>query len=93
VIALNLPRARRIARFAAAAYTNAFNIMAGEALVTLGQFFVLALTVLVGIAGLFLAAAPEGGFSSGIGFSVFLAAVIYAFAFIKRHFDRIDASR
>jgi hypothetical protein len=53
---------------------------------------VLALTALVGIAGLFLAAAPEGGFSSGLGFAVFVAAVIYAFALIKRHFDRIDAS-
>ncbi len=58
---------------------------------TVGQLFVLALTAAAGIAGLFLAAAPDSGVGGVIGLAVFVAAVIYAFAFIKRHFDRIDA--
>jgi FtsH-binding integral membrane protein len=58
---------------------------------SIGQFFVLALTGVAGIAGLFLAAEPDGGAIGTIGLAVFAAAVIYAFAIIKRHFDRLDA--
>jgi hypothetical protein len=60
---------------------------------SLGQLFVLALTVVIGIAGLFLAAVQEGGAASTIGLVIFVAAVVYGFAFIKRHFDRVDAGR
>jgi hypothetical protein len=58
---------------------------------TLGQLFVLALATVVGIAGLFLAAASGGGASNCIGLAIFVVSVAYAFVLIKRHFDRIDA--
>jgi hypothetical protein len=58
---------------------------------TLGQVFVLVLAGVAGIAGLFLAAASRGGAGELIGLAIFVAAVVYVFAGIKRHFDQIDA--
>lgn len=58
----------------------------------LQQWFVLVLVTCIGIARLFLADAQDSNASLLIGLAVFTAASIYAFAFNKRHFDRIDVS-
>jgi membrane protein implicated in regulation of membrane protease activity len=62
--------------------------------VSIGEWFVLALTCAVGVVGLLLAASGgEGSGSYTIGLMLFVAAVIYAFIFIKRYFDRVDQTR
>jgi hypothetical protein len=48
---------------------------------------------LVGLVGLFVAADAGEGTPYGLGLLVFVAAVIYAFALVKWHFDRLDAER
>jgi len=53
----------------------------------------LLLTCLVGILGLFLAADAGEGTLYGIGLLMFAAAVVHAFALVKRHFDRLDGER
>ena len=46
------------------------------------------------IVGLLLAAeSRDNGAAYALGLGLFVVAVVYAFAFIKRHFDRIDQSR
>jgi hypothetical protein len=57
--------------------------------VSLGQWFVLAVTIGVGVIGLLLAA--SGGENMyALGLMLFVGAVIYAFIQVKRHFDRVD---
>lgn len=59
---------------------------------SLGQWFVLAVTCIVGVIGLLLAA--SGGENSyALGLMLFVGAVIYAFILIKQHFDRVDGLR
>jgi hypothetical protein len=58
--------------------------------VSIGEWLVLALACGAAVVGLLLAAAQDGGASYPIGLALFVAAVAYAFVFIKRHFDRID---
>ena len=60
---------------------------------SIGQWTVLALAILVGIAGLLLAASQNEGATYGIGLALFAVAVVYVFACLKRHFDRIDQAR
>ena len=57
----------------------------------LTEWLILLVAVFAGIGGLFLAAGSEGGATYLIGLLVFAAAVVVAFARIKRHFDRADA--
>jgi len=59
----------------------------------LTQWLLLLMACLLGILGLFLAADAGEGTLYGIGLLVFAAAVVYAFALVKRHFDRLDAER
>jgi hypothetical protein len=61
--------------------------------VALWQWFVLALACAAGIVGLLLAASDKGEATYNIGVGLFVAAVAYAFVFIKRHFDRLDLPR
>jgi membrane protein implicated in regulation of membrane protease activity len=56
----------------------------------IGEWFVLALACAAGVIGLLLAASNDGGGTYHIGLGLFIVAVVYAFVFIKRHFDRID---
>jgi hypothetical protein len=57
--------------------------------VSLGQWFVLAVTCVVGVIGLLLAS--SGGENIyALGLMLFVGAVIYAFILIKQHFDRVD---
>jgi uncharacterized membrane protein YhhN len=57
--------------------------------VSLVQWLVLAVTCVVGVAGLLLAA--SGGENKyALGLMLFVGAVIYVFIQIKQHFDRID---
>jgi hypothetical protein len=58
-----------------------------------GQWLVLALACAVGVTGLLLAASDSGGATDTIGLGLFVVAVVYAFVFIKRHFDRLDQSQ
>ena len=60
---------------------------------TLRQWVLLLITLLVGLAALFYASGPRAGAAYGIGLVVFGVAVIYAFVLLKQHFDRIDAER
>jgi len=60
---------------------------------SLTQWLLLLLTCLVGILGLFLAADAGEGTLYGIGLLMFAAAVVHAFALVKRHFDRLDGER
>ena len=60
---------------------------------SIGEWVVLAIACLVGIGGLLLAASQGEGATYGIGLALFAAAIIYAFAFLKRHFDRADQAR
>ena len=56
---------------------------------SLGQWFGLAVTCVIGVIGLLLAA--SGGENIyALGLMLFVGAVIYAFVLIKQHFDRID---
>ena len=59
----------------------------------LTQWLQLLIACPVGIFGLFLAAGAGSGTFYGIGLLVFVAAVVYAFAFVKWYFDRLDAQR
>ena len=55
------------------------------------EWFLLILAAAAGIAGLFLAAASGAGTTEYIlGLSGFVAGIIYAFALLKRVFDRMD---
>jgi len=60
---------------------------------SLRQWLLLLVTCLVGIVGLFLAANTGGGTLYGIGLLGFAASVVYGFALVKQHFDRLDAER
>lgn len=57
------------------------------------QWLILALTIVVAIVGLFLAASGNTGIMYAAGLLLFAAAVVYAFILIKRHFDRVDQMR
>ncbi len=59
----------------------------------LTQWLLLLMSCLVGIAGLFLAADAGEGTLYAVGLLLFAAAVVCAFALVKRHFDRLDAER
>ena len=56
----------------------------------LGEWLRLIGCVIVGLAGLFLAAAGQRGTEYEFGMVLFIAGVCYAFYLIKQHFDRID---
>jgi uncharacterized membrane protein HdeD (DUF308 family) len=58
-----------------------------------GEWLVLLLTVAAALAGLFVASGAGEGTSYILGLLVAIGAVAYAFIYIKRYFDRIDASR
>ncbi len=60
---------------------------------SIGEWLVLALACAAAVVGLLLAAAREGGATYVIGLGLFAASVVYAFVFIKRHFDRIEQTR
>jgi 1,4-dihydroxy-2-naphthoate octaprenyltransferase len=57
------------------------------------EWLVLALACAAGIVGLLFAASDSGGPAFTIGVGLFIAAVVYTFVFIKRHFDRLDQMR
>jgi hypothetical protein len=61
--------------------------------VSVQQWFILLLTCLVAIFGLFVAAGSEQGTMYAFGLLLFAAAVIYAFRQVKLYFDRIDQLR
>ena len=54
-------------------------------------WLVLVAAVVVAIGGLFMAHA--GGGVYGLGLALFVVGVVFAFWFIKRYFDRLDAGR
>ena len=59
-----------------------------------GEWLVLALACGAGIVGLLIAASGGGeGTTYTVGLGLFVAAVIYAFHFVKRYFDRVDQAR
>jgi hypothetical protein len=59
-----------------------------------GNWLMLAVGCAAAIVGLLLAAdSQDNGAAYALGLGLFVVAVVYAFAFIKRHFDRIDQSR
>lgn len=58
---------------------------------SLREWLMLLLAILVGLGGLFYASAPDAGAAYGIGLVVFGVAVIYGFMVVKRHFDEADA--
>ena len=60
---------------------------------TNGEWLVLVLACAAGVMGLLLAASESGGATDIIGLGLFAVAVVYAFVFIKRHFDRLEQSR
>jgi hypothetical protein len=62
-------------------------------MMTLTQWLLLLIACLAAILGLFLAANSGGGMLYGLGLLGFVAAVVYAFALVKRYFDQIDAGR
>jgi len=62
-------------------------------MMSLKQWLILLIVCLVGLVGLFVAADAGDGTPYGLGLLVFVAAVIYAFALVKWHFDRLDAER
>jgi hypothetical protein len=55
------------------------------------DLLILALLILIGLAGLFMISA--GGTIYGLGVAVFVVAVVLGFYVIKRHYDRIDSGR
>lgn len=55
------------------------------------DLLILALLILIGLAGLFMIAA--GGAVYGLGMAVFVVAVVLGLYVIKRHYDRIDSGR
>ena len=57
------------------------------------QWFILLLTCLVAIFGLFVAAGAEQGTMYAFGLLLFAVAVIYAFRQVKQYFDRADQMR
>ena len=54
------------------------------------QWLVFAVTCIVGVIGLLIAASGGEGNGYALGLMLFVGAVIYAFIQIKQHFDRID---
>jgi len=54
------------------------------------EWFVLAVVCAAGVIGLLLAASNGGGAIYHVGLILFVVAVVYAFVFVKQHFDRID---
>lgn len=54
------------------------------------EWWMLLAAVVVGIGALFVASSADGGTMTGVGLTVFVAAVGYALYVVKRHFDRID---
>ena len=59
-----------------------------------GNWLMLAVGCAAAIVGLLLAAeSRDNGAAYALGLGLFVVAVVYAFAFIERHFDRIDQSR
>jgi membrane protein implicated in regulation of membrane protease activity len=55
------------------------------------DWVILIVAVVVAIGGLFMAHA--GGGVYGLGLALFVVAVVFAFWFVKRFFDRMDAGR
>jgi membrane protein implicated in regulation of membrane protease activity len=55
------------------------------------EWVILAVGILLAIAGLFIADA--GGGVYGLGLAIFVVAVVFVLWLIKRHFDRADAAR
>jgi hypothetical protein len=62
-------------------------------MMSLKQWLTLLIVCLVGLLGLFMTADAGEGMLYGLGLLVFVAAVVYAFALVKWHFDRLDAER
>jgi hypothetical protein len=60
---------------------------------SIGEWLVLALACAAGVVGLLFAASDSGGTAFTIGIGLFVAAVVYTFVSIKRHFDRLDQMR
>jgi hypothetical protein len=58
-----------------------------------GKWLVLALACAVGIVGLLLASSDNGGATYTIGLGLFVAAAVYTFWLIKRHFDHLEQMR
>ena len=59
-----------------------------------GNWLMLAVGCAAATVGLLLAAeSRDNGAAYALGLGLFVVAVVYAVAFIKRHFDRIDQSR
>jgi membrane protein implicated in regulation of membrane protease activity len=59
--------------------------------IDLTELVVLAVVIVISVAGLFLA--TTGGAMYGLGLAVFVVGVIVAFWLVKRYYDRIDAGR
>jgi membrane protein implicated in regulation of membrane protease activity len=59
--------------------------------IDLTELVVLGVLILIAIVGLFLASA--GGGVYGLGLALFVVAVIAAFWWVKRYYDRLDAGR
>jgi hypothetical protein len=59
--------------------------------IDLTDLVILAVVIVVSVAGLFLATA--GGAMYGLGLAIFVVGVIVAFWLVKRYYDRIDAGR
>jgi len=59
--------------------------------IDLTELVILAVLILVAIAGLFLAG--TGGGVYGLGLAMFVIAVVAGFWWVKRYYDRIDAGR
>jgi hypothetical protein len=58
------------------------------------DWLMLAVACGAAVVGLLLASdSPVGGTRYALGLGLFVLAVVYAFASVKRHFDRIDQAR
>jgi hypothetical protein len=64
-----------------------------EVVVSVQQWFILLVTCVVGIVGLFVAAGSEQGTMYAFGLLLFAAAVVCAFRQVKVYFDRLDQAR
>jgi hypothetical protein len=60
---------------------------------SLREWLTLIATAAAAIIGLLLAASGDEGTTYTIGLGLIVAAVIYAFAVVKRYFDRVDRAR
>lgn len=67
--------------------------MVREVDVSLGEWLVLFLACVAAIVGLLLASSDGEGTTYTIGVMLFVAAVLYAFHWVKCYFDRVDGTR